>query len=97
MSNDEVDSRRGKETMTDTAPTHRWVAEKTGHSISAVARFRDASRPPTLDAMTRFEKVFGWAICDQLPHRDVGTWPHELERVLARAAKLEREGGPVDG
>lgn len=70
-------------------PTHRWVAEKTGHSISAISRFRRGGRPPTFDAMARFETAFGWPVCDQVTHKTRGDWSTELNEILATAVTNE--------
>lgn len=70
-------------------PSHKWVAGKTGHSIAAISLFRRGLRPPTLDAMTRFDETFGWPMCDQLEARSKGTWADGLNACLSRAAELE--------
>jgi len=72
------------------SPTLRWVAERTGHSISAISLFRRGKRPPTFDAMARFEKAFNWPVCEQVTHKTRGDWSRELNRVLDEAAQGDR-------
>lgn len=80
--------------MTDTettvpGPTHGWVAERMGYSISGVSLLRSGKRKPTLATIDRIEEVFGWDACEQLLHRD--DFADHFNHWVAKIHQAEQE------
>lgn len=71
-------------------PTHRWVADKLGMSVSGVSLLRSGKRNPSMETMEDIEAYFGWPLCDQVLVR------HDYPEHLAEAiqAKWDEENPP---
>lgn len=76
-------------TETPVGPTHAWVADKMGYSISGVSLLRSGKRKPTLATIDRIEQVFGWDACDQLLHRD--DFAELFNQWIAQVHQTEQE------
>lgn len=78
----------------DTAPTHHWVADKLGMSISGVSLLRAGKRNPSMETMETVEREIGWPICDQVEARH--DYADALNHALREKYELEATS-PIPG
>lgn len=78
----------------DVAPTHHWVADKLGMSISGVSLLRSGKRNPSMETMEVVEREIGWPLCDQVEARH--DYADALNQALREKFGLE-QSMPIPG
>jgi len=79
-----------------TRATNEEIGQRIGLGHSGVSRIRSGDRFPSLAAMRRIERAYGWKIGDQIAAREKGQfeYAHEFDRrvnaAAAKEAKRER-------